>query len=44
MGSVKRTNEEWVKLFEQQSMSGQTLKAWRAEIVGLSFLECIKLI
>ena len=38
MGSVKRTNEEWVKLFEQQSMSGQTLKAWCAEIVGLSFL------
>lgn len=31
MGSVKRTNEEWVKLFEQQCMSGQTLKAWCAE-------------
>lgn len=31
MGSVKRTNEEWVKLFEQQRMSGQTLKSWCAE-------------
>lgn len=31
MGSVKRTNEEWVKLFEQQRMRGQTLKVWCAE-------------
>ncbi|QNU65560.1 hypothetical protein EHE19_005560 [Ruminiclostridium herbifermentans] len=31
MGSVKRTNEEWIKLYEQQRMSGQTLKAWCAE-------------
>ncbi len=31
LDSVKRTNEEWVKLFEQQRMNGHTLKAWCAE-------------
>lgn len=31
MGSVKRTNEEWIDLYKHQRMSGQTLKAWCAE-------------